>query len=74
MQKLIVHKTGVELVHKLMLEELLASFLWPIVIKKISYLINRWWLVCARFQAHFTFGCWNNTDIKPRGLVHTLQY
>jgi len=30
-----MHKPGVELVHRLVLEELLASFLWPIVAKNV---------------------------------------
>lgn len=54
---MIVHKNLVELMHKLVvLEKLSASLPLPIFIEKVSYLIDRWRLVCARLQAHFTFG------------------
>lgn len=63
-------KNLVELMHKLVvLEKLSASFLPSIVIKKVSYLTDRWWVVCARIQALFTFGYWNNVDIKPCRLL-----
>lgn len=51
---MIVHKNLVELMNKLLvLEKCLASLLEPI--KNISYLIDRWWLVCARIPLHL----WN---------------
>lgn len=70
MHKLIVCQVGVERMHRLVP----ACFLWPTVIKEVSYLISRWFLVCAKFHTHFVFGCWNSMDIKPYRILHTLHW